>query len=125
MGRLYRSDLTKYFLVTHGNSLDVANDITGAFSSILTLATADYRFKWVTWHDLFLGCDGYNPPIKTDGTHATYLGTCYAADNGAGAGPNGTYKYKVSFYTTSYEVIFNVASNPVTVSKYHLRFHIR
>jgi hypothetical protein len=116
MHRLYLSDLTKKLLITQGNDLNVANDTTGAFTSILALGTADYRWKWVTWHDLAIGCDGYNQPIKTDGTNATYLGTCFAKDNGAGAGPDGTYTYKVAFYTSTYTVIFDVPSNPVTVS---------
>lgn len=116
--RLYLSNLNKYLLSTHGNTLDVANDTTGAFTSLLTLATADYRWKWITWHDLAIGGDGYNQPVKTDGTKATYLGTCYAADAGSGAGPDsgaGTYSYKVAFYTTTYTVIFDVPSKVVTV----------
>lgn len=116
MHRLYLSDLTKKLIITQGNDINVANDTAGTFSSILALGTADYRWKWVTWHNLAIGGDGYNQPVKTDGTHASYLGTCYSADNGAGAGPNGAYNYKVSFYTTSYEVLFNVASNLVTVT---------
>lgn len=115
MHRLYTSGLVKKLLVTHGDELEVATDLTGAFTSILALTTGDYRWNWLTWHDLAIGGDGYNQPIKTNGTDATYLGTCFAEDNGAGAGPNGTYTYKIAFYTASYTVIFNVASNSVTV----------
>jgi hypothetical protein len=116
MHRLYKSDSTKYLLVTHGDELEVADDTTGAFTSILDLSSSDYRWQWVTWHDLAIGGDGQNSPVKTNGSNATFLGTCFAEDNGAGAGPNGAYTYKVSFYTASYEVIFNVASNLVTVT---------
>ena len=116
MHRLYLSDLTKKLIITQGNDLNVADDTAGTFSSILALGTADYRWKWVTWHDLAIGGDGYNQPVKTNGTDATYLGTCFAEDNGAGAGPDGTYTYKVAFYTATYTVIFDVPSNSVTVS---------
>ena len=114
--RLYLKNLSKVLLITQGNSLESAVDTTGVFTEILPLTTGDYRFQWVTWHDLMIGGDGQNQPIKTDGTHATYLGACYAADNGAGAGPNGAYKYKVTFYTATYEVLFEVTSNLVTVT---------
>lgn len=114
--RYYLSSGTKKLNITQGNDINVGNDATGAFTSILTLATSDYRWTWVTWHDLAIGGDGYNNNVKYNGTLATYLGACAAADNGAGAGPNGTYKYKVTFYTASYEVRFEVASAPVTVT---------
>lgn len=114
--RLYLSSGTKKLIVTHGDEVEVGNDTSGAFTSILALTTADYRWQFLTWHDLAIGGDGYNQPIKTDGTKATYLGTCFCEDAGSGAGPNGLYKYKVSFYTTSYEVLFNVVSNSVTVT---------
>lgn len=113
--RLYLKDGTKVLLCTHGDELEKGTDTTGAFTNILDLTTADYRWQWVTWHNLAIGCDGYNAPVKTDGTDATYLGTAFCEDAGSGAGPDGEYNYKVSFYTTSYEVIFDVASNNVTV----------
>ncbi len=114
MHRLYLSNASKYLIVTHGDELEVANDTTGVFTTILALTTGDYRWKWVTWHDLAIGGDGYNQPVKYDGTTATYLGTCAGVDSAAGSGPvAGTYTYKVSFYTTTYEVIFDVASAPV------------
>lgn len=116
MHRLYTSSAGKYLIVTHGDEVEVGSDTTGAFTSILALSSGDYRWSWLTWHDLGIGGDGYNQPVKTDGSTATYLGTCHAKDNGAGAGPNGTYTYKVSFYTASYEVIFDVPSNSVTVA---------
>ena len=118
MHRLYLKDGTKVLLVTHGDELEKGNDNTGAFTSILDLATADYRWQWETWHNIGIGTDGYNQPVKYDGSSgaATYLGTCLAVDADSGAGPNGTYSYKVTYYTTSYEVAFDVASNSVTVT---------
>jgi len=116
MHRLYLSDGTKVLMVTHGDEVEAGADATGTFTAILDLGTADYRWNFVTWHDLAIGGDGYNQPIKTDGTDATYLGSCFAEDNGAGAGPSGTYTYKITYYTASYEVLFNVLSNSVTVT---------
>lgn len=114
--RLYLKSGTKKLLVTHGDELEVGTDATGAFTNLLTFTSGDYRWQFLTWHDLAIGGDGYNQPIKTNGTVATYLGSCACADAGSGAGPNGTYTYKVSYYTASYEVIFDQASNSVTVS---------
>lgn len=114
--RLYLSSLSKYLLATHGDELEVADDTTGVFTAILALTTSEYRWKWVTWHDLAIGGDGYNYSVKTNGVLATHLGTCAAADAGSGAGPNGTYKYKIAFYTATYTVIFDVPSSDVTVS---------
>ena len=115
--RLYLKDgTTKVLIGTHDDEIEVGADSTGVFTSKLTVATADYRWKWVTWHNLAIGCDGYNKPVKTDGTNFTYLGSLFCKLDTSGTGPaaDGTRSYKVSFYTTSYEVIFNVISNTVT-----------
>jgi hypothetical protein len=112
--RLYKKDTTKYLVATHGDEIELGSDTTGVFTPILALTTGDYRWAGLTWHDLLIMGDGYNQPVKFDGTTATYLGTCAGVDSGAGTGPvAGTYAYKVSFYTASYEVIFNVASAAV------------
>ena len=118
MHRLYLKDGTKVLLVNHGDEIETGSDITGAFTKILDLSTGDYRWQWATWHNVAIGTDGYNQPVKYDGTSAsaTYIGSCLAADAGDGSGPSGTYHYKITFYTTSYEVAFNVASNAVTVT---------
>ncbi|MFA6067526.1 MAG: hypothetical protein WC810_02995 [Janthinobacterium sp.] len=114
--RYYQADTDKFLLVTHGDEVEKGNDTTGAFTNILSLTTGDRRWKWLTWHNLAIGGDGYNQPVQYDGNVITYVGTCGAKDNGAGAGPNGTYTYKVSFYSASYEIILDVASAPVTVT---------
>ena len=115
MHRLYLKDGTKKLLVTHGDELEVGADDTGTFTNLLTFTTGDYRWQWLTWHDIAIGSDGYNQPVKTNGTVATYLGSCGAADKGSGAGPDGTYNYKISYYTNTYEVLFDQVSNNVTV----------
>ena len=113
--RLYQADGTKKLIVSHGDEIEVGNDATGAFTAILDVGTADNRWQFVSWHDLAIGGDGANQPIKTDGTNATYVGSAFCEDNGAGAGPDGEYNYKISFYTTSYEVLYAQVSNNVTV----------
>lgn len=118
MHRLYLADGTKKLIVCHGDEIEVGDDDAGTFTKILDLSSSGYRWQWINWHNIAIGTDGYNSPVKYDGSSAsaTYLGSCLAVDAGSGAGPNGTYHYKVSYYTTSYEVIFNVASNAVTVT---------
>lgn len=121
MHRYYAKDGTKKLIVTHGNEIEVGDDGAGTFAALPTAAsasisiTSDLRWQFVTWHDVWIGCDGQTAPLKGNATDVTFLGSCYAEDNGAGAGPNGAYTYKISFYTTSYEVIYAVESNTVTV----------
>ena len=120
MFRHYTYGGDKVLVVAHGDEIEKGNDSTGAFTKILDLASGNHRWQFVSWHDLLIGCDGYNSPIKYDGTSdsATYLGTALATDTDAGTGPaSGTRSYKVSYYTTTpvgYEVLYDVPSNTVT-----------
>jgi hypothetical protein len=118
MHRLYLNDGTKVIVVAHGDEIEKGNDSTGAFTTILNLSSGDHKWQFLTWHNILIGTDGYNYPIKWDGTSAsaTYLGSCLGTDAGSGAGPNGAYTYKVTFYTSSYEVLMGPASNTVTVT---------
>lgn len=118
MFRLYLSNGTKSIVVSHGDEIEAGNDSTGVFTTILNLSSSDYRWQFLTWHDMLIGTDGYNQPIKWDGTSAsaTYLGSCLGTDASSGAGPNGTYTYKISFYTSTYECVLGIASAPVTVT---------
>ncbi len=118
MHRLYLKDGTKVLLVNHGDEIDKGNDANGTFTNILNVSVGNYRWQWLTWNDVGIGMDGYNQPVKYDGSSgsATYLGSCLATDSGTGNGGNGTYTYKVSFYTPSYEVAFNVPSNSIYVN---------
>ena len=113
--RLYLKDGTKKLIRTLGSTITAGNDTTGAFTTLLTVSSGDHRWDAVTWHDLLIMSDGFNQPVKTNGTDATYLGSCFAEDKGSGAGPNGEYNYKITFYTSSYEVLYNQVSNNVTV----------
>lgn len=113
--RQYITGGDKVLLAHHDDKIDIGNDTTGAFTNVLTLTEAGHRSQWLQWHDLAIMTDGYNQPVKYDGTTATYLGTCAAVDAGSGAGPDGTYTYKVAFYTASYNVGLGVVSPSVTV----------
>ena len=118
MHRLYVSDGTKALIVTHGDSIQVRDDTDSEFSEILTVGSGGYRWQLLTWHDLAIGTDGYNQPVKYDGssTSATYLGSCLATVSDDAGGPTGTYNYKVTFYTDSYEVGFGQVSNSIAVT---------
>lgn len=118
MHRFYLYDGTKTLLVNYSNKIAKGNDSTGAFTDILTVTQSDRRWQWLTWHNIAIGTDGYNQPVKYDGSSssATYLGSALALDAGSGAGPNGEYTYKITCYTASTEYSFNVASNTITVS---------
>lgn len=115
--RLYLANASKILIVNHGDEIETGSDSTGTFTNILNLSTGNYRWQWLIWNNVAIGTDGYNQPVKYDGSSAsaTYLGSCLATQSSAG-NPNGTYTYKVTFYTASYEVAFNVASNSITVS---------
>lgn len=115
MHRYYKSDGTKTLLKTANNKLYTCDDSLGTCSSLLTFSVSGKRWSWITWNDLAIGTDGSNNIVKTDGVDASYLGTLFGEDAESGSGPDGTYTYKVTFYTSSYEVGFNVASPEVTV----------
>lgn len=118
--RFYGTNGTQTLIRTLGSSVSIGNDSTGSFTSILTLSVPNHYFQWKNWHNLAIGTDGYNNPIKYDGSSAsaTYLGTCLALDSGSGTGPNGTYTYKISFYTTGEEVSLGTASNTIVVTNH-------
>lgn len=119
MSRFYKKNGDKVLVVTHGDEVEKGSDTTGVFTNILNLTTGNHKWQFVTWHDILIGCDGYNQPIKYDGSSAsaTYLGSCLATDAGSGSGPaTGLYSYKVAFYSTSYTVILNVPSNTITAN---------
>ncbi len=118
MHRLYKTDGTKTLIVNHGDQIDKGNDSTGAFTKIFDVTTGDRRWQWLTWQDFAIGMDGYNYPVKYDGSSAsaTNLGSALAVDAGSGAGPNGTYTYKISCYSATKTAVFNVPSNSVTVT---------
>lgn len=119
MFRHYKKDGTKVLVVTHGDELEKGTDSTGAFTSILNLSAGDHRWQFVTWHDIIIGSDGYNQPIKYDGTStsATYVGSLLAIDAGSGSGPaTGNYTYKVACYSTTYTVLLNTPSNTISAN---------
>lgn len=116
--RFYKSDGTKKTIINYVNKVAVCDDATGLATTILTTTSSDNRWSWETWHDLALGTNGVDPVVKYDGSSAsaTYLGSLLALDAGSGAGPNGSYKYKVTCYTASYEASLDTPSNTVVVT---------
>ena len=119
MHRLYLKDGTKKLIVNCSNGrVRVGDDPAGTFTTIFTVATTNKRWQWLTWNNIAIGGDGSNQPLKYDGksTSATQLGSALATDAGSGAGPDGTYLYKVSCYSTTIEVSLGATSNELTVS---------
>ncbi len=117
--RHYLKNGDKVLLAFHGDEMEKGSDSGGTFSTILNLTTGDHKWSCVTWHDIAICSDGYNQPVKYNGTStsATYLGSLLATDAGSGSGPvSGAYSYKVSCYSTTYEVILNQASNTITAN---------
>ena len=109
----------KVLLAFHGDEMEKGADSTGTFTNILNLTTGDHRFSCVSWHNLAICSDGYNQPIKYDGSSAsaTYLGSLLATNAGSGSGPaTGTYTYKVGCYSTTYTVLLNTPSNSFTAN---------
>lgn len=119
MHRLYLDDGTKVLIVTHGNEIEKATDSTKVFTQILPLTTSDKRWSWATWHNIAIGTDGSNQPVKYDGTSvsATFIGSLLATDKGSGTGPTGSdYKYKVLCYSSSYDATYNQVSNELDMT---------
>lgn len=116
--RFYLADGSKVLLTNYSSTIAKGNDSTGAFTSILSVSQADRRWQWLTWHNLAIGTDGYNQPVKYNGTSssATYLGSLLATDAGSGTGTTGTYTYKVSCYTASYNLNLGAASNTIVMT---------
>src|SRR3990167_4608274 len=116
--RFYLENGTKITICNHGDEIEKKEESESSYSAILSTTSRDKRWQWTTWHDIAIGTDGYNQPVKYDGTSAsaTYLGSALATDAGSGAGPNGTYTYKIACYTASYTVSLDQPSNGVTVT---------
>lgn len=119
MHRHYTAGGDKVLIVSHGDEIETGNDTSGAFTKILDLSTTGRRWEFLTWHNIVIGSDGYNRPIKYDGTSAsaTYLGSLLATNAGSGSGPvTGAYTYKVTCYSSTKEILLNSASNTHTAN---------
>lgn len=123
--RYYAYNGTKVLLADEGNQILTGNDATGSFSSIFTLPQPAHKAQWLTWNNQAIMTDGFNAPVKYDGTStsATYLGSLLATDSGTGTGPAaGQYTYQVSCYTNNsnssgpFEFNFGTASNTLTAT---------
>ena len=117
--RYYALNGDKLLIAVHGDQIDKGADTTGVFTKILDLTTTSKKWQFVTWHNIVIGSDGYNQPIKYDGSSAsaTYLGSLLAIDAGSGSGPvTGSYSYKVGCYSSTKTVLLNVPSNTITAN---------
>lgn len=123
--RYYAYNGTKVLLSAAGSNIYTGNDTNGAFTSIFTLPQPSHKESWLTWNNQAIMTDGYNAPVKYDGTSAsaTYLGSLLAVDSGAGSGPDtGTHTYKVGCYTNNsngagpFEFDFDTSSNTLTAT---------
>lgn len=117
--RHYLFNGDKVLLAFHGDEMEKGADSTGAFTNILNLTTGDHKFSCVTWHNIAICSDGYNQPIKYDGSSAsaTYLGAPLAIVHSSGSGPvTGSYSYKAACYSTTYTVLLNTPSNTISAN---------
>lgn len=117
MFRHYMKSADKALLVSHGDEIEKGSDAAGTFSSILGLSVGDHKWQWVTWHDIAIGTDGFNQPVKYDGSSAsaTYLGAPLATVTASGSGPaSGDYTYKCACYSSTYTVLLDTPSNTIT-----------
>lgn len=119
MFRHYMKNGDKVLVVTHGDEIEKGNDTTGVFTNILNLTTGDHKWQFVTWHDILIGSDGYNQPVKYDGSSssATYLGAPLATLASSGSGPAaGDYSYKCACYSATYTILLDTPSNTITAN---------
>lgn len=123
--RYYAYNGSKVLLADAGSNIYTGNDTTGVFTNIFTIPNPSHKAQWLTWNNQAIMTDGFNAPVKYDGTSssATYLGSLLAVDSGSGTGPDtGTHTYQVSCYTNNsngagpFEFNFGVASNTLTAT---------
>jgi len=118
MHRFYLDSGDKILLVNYGNTISKGNDQSGVFTSIYTVTDSDRKWQWLTWKNIAIGMDGYNYPVKYDGSSAsaTNLGAPLAIASSTAGNPNGTYTYKVACYSSTKTATFVTPSNSVTTS---------
>lgn len=123
--RYYNFSGSKTLLASSLNQIYKGNDLNGVFTSIFNLPQPSNREQWLTWNNQAIMSDGFNAPVKYDGSSAsaTYLGSLLATDSGSGGGGvTGVYSYKVSCFTNNsagagpFELNLGVASNTITAT---------
>lgn len=80
MHRLYLDNGNKYFIVNHGDEIDLGNDTTGAFTKIFDVSTPDHKWQWINWKNIAIGMDGWNYPVKYNGTSIEQDGSVLFTD---------------------------------------------
>lgn len=79
--RYYKSDASTILLASHGTSMYVGNDVSGAMTAIRTGLTTGKRFSYITYKDLCIMSNGYDDIFVFDGEsdNVTWeLGSCKA-----------------------------------------------
>jgi hypothetical protein len=129
MHRFYKADDTKYLLVSGSTYLKVGNDDTGEFTTIRDLLSDGYRWQFVTYKDIAIGCNGVDNCQKYDGKTTTTantdgarspsvltadLGAPFAELNtGSNLDASSWYQYKIGFYDGTNYYYSNARSNPI------------
>jgi hypothetical protein len=127
--RYYKSDGTIKLIATTGTLLRYGNDDTGNFTTIKTGLNDGKRWQFLTYKDKAIGTNGYDQPIKWDGSTLTtnnttgartanescaQLGAPFAElATGANLTASSWYQYKVAFYDNSTYDFSNARSNPI------------
>ena len=128
--RYYKSDATKYTIENIDQYIYAGSDTSGACTTIGQGNTVGKRWDWITYKDVAIGTDGYEPPVKWDGVILTTDDTVYARTNGDvvtqlgapfaqltnGVNLDATswYQYKVACLNSSGQRYFmNARSNPI------------
>ena len=113
--RYYKnSDDTKYLIGTASTDIKVGSDLTGVFQTIGQNFTDGKRWDWVTYQDVAIGGNGFDQPVKYDGTTeitaetdgarsdkylVAELGAPFCELNtGTGLDDNSWYQYGMGYY---------------------------
>lgn len=133
--RYYKSDATKYTVTTALTDLDYISD-TNTCTNLYATLTTGKRMNFITYKNLLIGTNGFDLPIKWDGSilnTADTIGARTAGDlvtqlgapfaqiaTGTGLTASRWYQYKVAFYNGTNYQYETARSNPLllgTVNK--------
>ncbi len=127
--RFYKSDDTKYLIVTGSTFIKADDDDDGTYTTIKNGLTDGLRWKWTTYKDMAIGVNGTDNPQKWDGSvdntantdgHrtanllATDLGAPFAELNtGANLDASSWYQYRIVYYDGTTYQYSTSRSNPI------------
>ncbi len=127
--RYYKSDDTKYLIVTGSTFIETDDDDDGVYTVIRNGMTDGLRWQWVTYKDSAIGVNGTDNPQKWDGSvdntddtdgHRTAnllttdLGAPFAElDTGTDLDASSWYQYKIAYYDGTTYSYSDARSNPL------------